>query len=63
MFLSVKKYFEFTAKERSGILVLLGFVFLFSLIPFAYPLIAGNAVIDNNRFNRELKWLATEKKL
>ena len=61
MFLSVKKYFEFTAKERSGILVLLGFVFLFSLIPFAYPLIAGNAVIDNNRFNRELKWLATEK--
>ena len=29
MFLSVKKYFEFTAKERSGILVLLGFVFLF----------------------------------
>jgi len=58
---SLKKYFEFTAKERSGIIVLIGAIILFSFAPFVYPLFARKYVFDNNRFNRELKWLAAEK--
>ncbi len=57
----INHYLYFTAKERSGILLLLSVIVLLSLFPFAYLFMKGNRVFDRNSFNRELKMWAAKK--
>ncbi|MFZ1527298.1 MAG: helix-hairpin-helix domain-containing protein [Ferruginibacter sp.] len=57
----INHYLYFTAKERSGILVLLSVIVLLSLFPFAYLFINNNRVFEPTSFNRELKALAVKK--
>lgn len=47
-------YLEFTRKERRGIFVILSLIVLISSIPFLYPFIFRDKIIDHKDFNDEI---------
>lgn len=61
MLKSLKNYFEFTAKERSGVYILMMLVMLLPILPFVYPFVSAKTVFDETRLNRSLKVLAIQK--
>jgi competence protein ComEA len=50
-------YFTFTKKERTGTLVLLFFILLFTLLPFVYPLFSKAKPTDAASFEKEIALL------
>lgn len=50
-------YFNFTRKERTGIIFLLAFIIIFLLLPFLFPYFISNSKYDHSQFEKEIKAL------
>ncbi len=50
----VSDYFSFTKKERTGTIVLLVFILIFTLLPFLYPFFIKSAPVDAATFKKEI---------
>ena len=53
----VTEYFTFTKKERTGTIVLLVLILLFTLLPFLYPLFIRPTPVDGAAFKKEIESL------
>lgn len=50
----ITDYLSFTRKERTGIIVILFLIVLFSLLPFLYPLFISHKKVDHALFEKEI---------
>jgi competence ComEA-like helix-hairpin-helix protein len=58
----VKDYFNFTRKERIGIIVLLTLIILFLLLPFFFPYFISQKRKDHRQFEKEIAALNIKQK-
>lgn len=54
-------YLSFTRKERTGIFVLLTLIVLITFIPFLYPVIFKEKIIENNKFDDDITSLKVQQ--
>jgi len=57
----LSSYFSFTKKERTGIFILLSFVVVFILLPFAYPLFIKTKQPAASAFQKEIAQLKIQQ--
>lgn len=57
-----KDYFDFTAKERRGVIIIISVILLLILLPFFYPLLVKQHVYNHSDFANEITKLETEAK-
>ncbi|MDQ2721519.1 MAG: helix-hairpin-helix domain-containing protein [Bacteroidota bacterium] len=56
----LKDYFNFTRKERSGVIVLVSFILILILAPFFYPFFIEEKIPDHTQFEKEIAQLRTD---
>src|ERR1035437_5943101 len=57
----LRNYFNFTRKERIGIIVIVTLILFFILLPFFYPLFLKQKQYSHNEFEKEIAQLIIEK--
>ena len=57
----LSRYFTFTKKERTGTMVLLLLILLFTLAPFVYPLFITPSIIKTTAFEKEIATLTIKQ--
>lgn len=57
----IRDYFNFTRKERTGIIIIVALILFFMLLPFFYPLFLKQKQYSHNEFENEIAQLSIEK--
>ena len=57
----LSRYFTFTKKERTGTMVLLLLILLFTIIPFVYPFFITPAPVKTAAFEKEIATLTIKQ--
>jgi competence protein ComEA len=56
-----RDYFNFTRKERTGIIIIVALILFFILLPYFYPLFLKQKQYSHNEFENEIAQLSIEK--
>lgn len=57
-----KDYFNFTAKERRGVIIIVVLIIIFIFMPFLFPLFLKQEAFSHSEFEHEIARLTIEKK-
>lgn len=57
----VSEYFSFTRKERTGIIVVIGLILFFILLPFLFPFFNNPKHVDHTAFEKEIAALEVKE--
>jgi competence ComEA-like helix-hairpin-helix protein len=57
----VIEYLSFTKKERTGIIILLGFILICVIAPFLYPYFIHDKVYDHSQFDKQISQLKIQQ--